>query len=67
MSAYMEPYSTRAMGIAEEALKRCKEEGVAVSDAVGWMVAIYGNRKYQAGFSDAMTLQEKAGKTDGRA
>lgn len=67
MSAYMEPYSTRAMGIAEEALRRCKEEGVAVSDAVGWMVAIYGNRKYQAGFSDAMTLQEKLDKIDGRA
>ena len=54
-----ESYSRRALRIAREAVDRSKKAGVAVSDAVAYMVAIYGNRKYEAGFDDARKLIEK--------
>lgn len=54
-----ESYSRRALGVAREAIDHAKDAEVAVSDVVAYMVAIYGNRKYEAGFDDARKLMEK--------
>ena len=54
-----ESYSRRALGVAREAVDHAKDAEVAVSDVVAYMVAIYGNRKYEAGFDDARKLIEK--------
>ena len=54
-----ESYSRRALGVAREAIDHAKDAEVAVSDVVAYMVAIYGNRKYEEGFDDARKLIEK--------
>ncbi len=51
-----ESYSRRALGVAREAIDHAKDAEVAVSDVVAYMVAIYGNRKYQDGFADARRM-----------
>lgn len=51
-----ESYSRRALGVAREAIDHAKDAEVAVSDVMAYMVAIYGNRKYEAGFADARRM-----------
>lgn len=51
-----ESYSRRALKVAREAIDHAKDAEVAVSDVVGYICAIYGNRKYQDGFADARRM-----------
>lgn len=59
MDELRESYSRRALKVAREAIDHAKDAEVAVSDVVAYMVAIYGNRKYEEGFDDARKLIEK--------
>lgn len=58
MGELRESYSRRALKVAREAIDHANDAKVAVSDVVAYVVAIYGNRKYQAGFADARKLAE---------
>lgn len=52
----MEGYQTRATRVARATVDHCKDAEVAVADVVGYICAIYGNRKYQDGFADARRM-----------
>jgi hypothetical protein len=54
-----EAYSRRALEVAREAIDHAKDAEVAVSDVVAYMVAIYGNRKYQDGFADSRRMEDE--------
>jgi hypothetical protein len=59
MDELRESYSRRAIGVARKAVDHAKDAEVEISDVVAYMVAIYGNREYEAGFDDARKLMVK--------
>lgn len=61
MDELRESYSRRALGVARKAIDHAKDAEVAVSDVVAYVVAIYGNRKYQDGFADARRMEDGHG------